>query len=313
VFTDYAKMLAEVELDAVVIATPSRLHAPMVRQALERGLGVFCEKPFCLDPNESERLAQLALDKGLISQVGYHYRFVSSFQEMKRLIAAGAIGSVTHVLAEAYGPVVLKPRGSTWRTRRSEGGGCLYDYAAHPIDILTWCFGAPSAVRGSELKSVFSRGTEDEVHSTLLFDEGISAQLSVNWSDESCRKMTTKITAWGSKGRIFADRQECQAYLVDAAAAGDGYENGWNVRYTTELTEPVAFYLRGEEYSAQIDGFLQSILDPSRAPQNSFGSAAQTDRAIELIIADANSPAKPSAPSDKSPSKRSLVSRLLKQ
>ena len=43
-------MLAEVELDAVVIATPSRTHAAMVRAALERGLHVFCEKPFSLDP-----------------------------------------------------------------------------------------------------------------------------------------------------------------------------------------------------------------------------------------------------------------------
>ena len=55
----YDEMLASEPLDAVVIATPSRLHAPMVRAALERGLHVFCEKPFCLDPDESEALAAL--------------------------------------------------------------------------------------------------------------------------------------------------------------------------------------------------------------------------------------------------------------
>ena len=109
VYPDFDVMLKDAELDAVVIATPSRFHGPMVEAALNRGLHVFCEKPFCLDPAEAKRLADLAETKGLVNQVGYHYRFVGAFQEVKRLLDAGAIGPVSHVLAEAYGPVVLKP------------------------------------------------------------------------------------------------------------------------------------------------------------------------------------------------------------
>ena len=71
--------------------------------------------------------------------------------------------------------------------------------------------------------------------------------------------MTTRITIWGTAGRIYADRQECQVYLRDTAPIPDGYEQGWNVRYTTELTEPVWFYLRGEEYSAQVDHFVDRV------------------------------------------------------
>ena len=55
-------------------------------------------------------------------------------------------------MAEAYGPVVLKPKGSTWRTQSTQGGGCLYDYAAHPLNLLNWYFGAPETVAGSVLK-----------------------------------------------------------------------------------------------------------------------------------------------------------------
>ena len=183
-FTDYDRMLGDATLDAVILATPSRLHAPMVEKALERGLHVFCEKPFCLDAADSERLARLAESKGLVNQVGYHYRHVGTFQEMKRLLDAGVLGTVTHVLAEAYGPVVLKPKGSTWRTQSAEGGGCLYDYAAHPLNLLTWCFGMPKAVAGSVLQKVFSRDTDDEVFSTLFFENDVTAQLSVDWSDE---------------------------------------------------------------------------------------------------------------------------------
>jgi len=299
-------LLNEPGLKAVVIATPSRLHGPMVRAALERGLHVFCEKPFCLDWRESEELAALAEAKGLIGQVGYHYRYVGAFREMGRLVRAGALGRVTHVLAEAYGPVVLRPKRQTWRSSKTEGGGCLYDYAAHPLNLLNWYFGMPTRVAGSALNSVFSAEIDDEVFSTLTFPDGPTAQLSVNWSDESHRKMTTKISMIGTNGRLYADRQECQLYLREAVPGLDGYGKGWTVRYTTELTEDPWFYLRGEEYSHQIADFVEAVRDGRTcAVENDFRSAAVTDRAIAMIVDDAagiapsEAPRPPAAPKKK--------------
>jgi scyllo-inositol 2-dehydrogenase (NADP+) len=292
-YSDMATMLDEADLDAVVISTPSSMHASMVRTALERGVHVFCEKPFCLDPADSAALTALAQEKELVTQVGYHYRFVGAFAEVKRLLDLGAIGRVTHVLAEAYGPVVLKPQGGTWRSKKSQGGGSLYDYAAHPLNLLNWYLGEPHRAGGSVLNPVFSRETDDEVFSTLFFDPAasggapVTAQLSVNWSDESQRKMTTKVTIWGTEGRIFADRQEVQVFLRDGAPAVDGYVPGWNVKYTTELTDEVWFYLRGEEYSAQVDTFVTRIIKGETDGVNSFATAAATDRAIQLMVDDA--------------------------
>lgn len=289
-YRDFDKMLDEADLDAVMIVTPSSSHAAMVRKALERGLHVFCEKPFCLDHRDAEALSALAREKGLVSQVGYHYRYVGAFQEMKRIVDSRALGEITHVLAEAYGPVILRPKGTTWRTNRAEGGGCLYDYAAHPINLLNWYFGEPSAASGTILNSIFSADTDDEVYSTLTWeDTGLSAHLSVNWSDESYRKMSTKITMTGTKGRLYADRQECQLYLREASPSLPGYGEGWNVRYTTDLTEEVAFYLRGEEYSAQIDDFIAAALAGQGAPASDFHSATATDRTIALMLADRDS------------------------
>lgn len=287
-YTDFDAMLAEVPLDAIIIATPSSMHAKMVNAALAKGLHVFCEKPFCLDTRDGEVATRSAAERGLVNQVGYHYRFVGAFQEVKRLLDASAVGQVTHVLAEAYGPVVLKPKGSSWRTQRTEGGGCLYDYAAHPLNLVNWYFGAPQGVGGTMLNSVFSRETDDEVFGSLYFADGMSAQLSVNWSDESYRKMSTKISIWGTAGRITADRQECQVYLRDSASLPTGYQQGWNSRYTTDLTESVWFYLRGEEYSAQLDYFVTCI-EEKRAHDNinSFQDALMTDKVISMMIADA--------------------------
>ncbi len=284
-YGDFDDMLAKENLDAVLIATPSRLHGPMVRTALDKGISVFCEKPFCLDWEQSLELAQLAEDKKLVNQVGYHYRYVGAFQKMKEVLDAGAIGTVTHVLAEAYGPVVLRPKKQSWRTTKSEGGGCLYDYAAHPLNLLNWFFGEASHVSGSHLISIFSEGTDDEVFSTLQFKDGPTAQLSVNWSDESHRKMSTKVSLIGTKGRIVADRQECQIYLREPCDAMPDLEVGWNVKYTTELTEDPWFYLRGEEYSWQIDDFISAVRDGAgAAKKNDFRSAALTDKAIAMIV-----------------------------
>lgn len=285
---DYEQMLAGTALDAVVIATPSRLHAPMVRAALDRGIHVFCEKPFCLDWQDSVALTGLAADKGLVAQVGYHYRYVGAFQEMKRILDSGALGRVTHVLAEAYGPVVLRPKRATWRTDKAEGGGCLYDYAAHPINLLNWYFGMPAQVTGSVLGQVFSEATDDEVFATLRWNDGPTAQLSVNWSDESHRKMSTRISMIGTNGRLYADRQECQLYLREAAPSLPGYVQGWNVKYTTELTEDRWFYLRGEEYSAQLDDFITAVAEGrSAAAENGFAAAAETDRTMAMVIENA--------------------------
>jgi predicted dehydrogenase len=286
-YADFEAMLDTVDLDAVLIATPSSSHAKMVGSALERGIHVFCEKPFTLDVHDAQRLTSLGCDRGLVTQVGYHNRFVGAFREVKTLLNAGAIGDVTRVLGEAYGPVVLKPKGGTWRSQRNEGGGCLYDYAAHIINLVNWYVGEPTGVGGTALNRVFSREIDDEVSSTLYFPQGRSAQISVNWSDESYRKMTTRLTIWGTAGRIYADRQECQVYLRDTARLPDGYEQGWNVRYTTDLTQPVWFYLRGEEYSAQIDSFIQNIKIGHADGVNDFASAAVTDKVIAMMVSDA--------------------------
>jgi hypothetical protein len=61
---------------------------------------------------------------------------------------------------------------------------------------------------------------------------------------------------------------------------------GWNIRYTTDLTKQVWFYLRGEEYSAQLDHFVQAVADRTIDNVNSFASAAMTDRVIGLLLSD---------------------------
>lgn len=297
-YTDYRKMLAEEQLDCVFIATPSRYHAEIVGAALERNLHVFCEKPFALDPETGYQLAEIAERKKRVNQVGYHYRFVAAFNEAKRLLDRRLIGELHHVRAEAYGPVVLRPKGATWRSQKSEGGGCLFDYSCHAIDLLNHLVGRPVAVSGTVLNSVFSNDVDDEIYSTFQFSKSFFGQLATNWSDESFRKMSLKLSFWGSNGRINVDRQELQVYLRSSPEPTEqGFKAGWNVRYTTELTKPVWFYVRGEEYSSQIDHFVQCIKTGAEAISN-FRTASDTSLVAKRMRMDAERTRTPVAMND---------------
>lgn len=284
---DFDKLIAQPDLDAVIVATPTTTHDWMARKAMDRGLHVFCEKPLTMSSAVSRELAAEAEAKGLVTQAGYHNRFIGTFREVKKLLEAGAIGKVSHVQGEAYGPVVLKPAKPTWRGKAGAGGGCLYDYAAHPLNLINWYFGEPEACSGAMLKSGFSSEVDDEVYAALGFAGGVTGQISVNWSDPSVRKMTTRITIWGTAGRIYADRQEIQVFLTGGAPIPEGYKEGWTVNYITDLTPPVSFYLRGEEYSAQLEAFGNAIAAGKGSEENSFFSAAETDATIEMIRASA--------------------------
>jgi predicted dehydrogenase len=285
VYSDYIKMIDSEELDFVVIATPTRFHYKMVKYALEKGIHTFCEKPFSLTSLEGAELATIAEQKSLVNQVGYHNHFIGTFRELKRLLNASVIGDLVHFTGEAYGPVVTKEKGGTWRSDPGEGGGCLFDYASHVINLIQVIIGMPVQASGSQLKKIYSKEVEDAVYSILTLESGLTGILSVNWSDETFRKMSTSLTVQGKKGKIICDATEIKIYLKEANSK-EGLVKGWTIKYITDFAIPVNFYLRGEEYSAQIDNFVDCVLRKSKSEVNSFKQALLTDKVIELLIAD---------------------------
>ncbi len=281
-FTDYQKMIAEVKPDAVFVAVPTKFHYSIIKDLLQNNIHVFAEKPFCLTVAQGDELFKMASAKKLVNQVGYHNKFVGTFREVKKIVKSGVLGDIYHFVGEAYGPVVTSRKQDTWRSDPAEGGGCLMDYASHVIDLINDILSPVSASKGSLLKSVYSGNVEDAVYSLLELSSGISGLLSVNWSDDTYRKMSTTVTVIGTKGKIISDANELKVYFREAGFP-QGYSKGWNVKYVTDLTEPVDFYLRGEEYSAQIDYFVKAVLGKVPNTVNTFESAWYTDRAISLI------------------------------
>lgn len=286
-FTDYKKMIEEVMPDCVYVVTPTKLHYEMVMFALEHGCHVFCEKPFALTAEQGEKMVALAKAKGLVNQVGYHNRYIGTFNEMKRLLAEGVIGKPFHFLGEAYGPVVLKSKGGTWRSDKKNGGGCIEDYAAHVLNLINYVTGSTLVeCAGTQMPSIFSGEVDDAVYGSLTLASGLKGQISVNWSDDTVRKMTTSVKIQGDQGKLEADATTLKIYVKEDKPKY-GLQKGWNFKYITDVTPQVSFNLRGEEYTAESEAFINSIITGKVDDRNSFESALQTDYIIKKMEEDA--------------------------
>lgn len=282
-FKDYCKMIDEVDLDFVIVATPVHLHTEVAEYAVRNNLHVFVEKPFCLDAEQGSKIVDMVRGKNLMNQVGYVLRFNDVFREVKKLLEAQLIGELLFFKIEMSGPMVLKSIESTWRGKKSEGGGCLRDFASHIIDLVNYLLGAPQRVVGTALKQIYSKDVEDAVYSTFLYDDGLVGHLHANWSDPSHRKPTYRLEILGRKGKIMADSHACKLFLKNTPA-DPRFTPGWNMRYITDLTRPVRFYVRGNEFTQQLDYFIDCIVKGNQENMCSFADGLATDSIIEKLI-----------------------------
>jgi predicted dehydrogenase len=137
-FADGAEMLERCSLDAVVIAAPPDLHAPLAGDAIRRGMHVYLEKPIATSLDEAALLLETWERNKVIAMVGFNYRFHPLYESARDLLNQGAVGrplAVSSVFASS-----LKV-GGDWRASRSGGGGALLELASHHVDMTHFLFG----------------------------------------------------------------------------------------------------------------------------------------------------------------------------
>ena len=146
VFDDAQGLLAMDAVDAVYIAVPNRLHAPVARAALEAGKHVLLDKPFALSVAEAGEVVAAAQASGRHFMLGMNQRFTREVQTARALVARGALGEVYHVKAYWRRRSGI-PRIGTWFTHRSEaGGGSLLDIGVHMLDAALFALDEFDAV-----------------------------------------------------------------------------------------------------------------------------------------------------------------------
>jgi predicted dehydrogenase len=278
-YTDYKKMIDEIELDGIMVLVPNAFHYDLAKHCIEKGINLFVEKPFTLAYNDSKKLVDLAKENNVKGQVGYVNRFNPVFEKVKALLNQNIIGEVSTYTNRMTGGVILKEN-KGWRNDYNKGGGCLFDYGPHCFDLSTYFFGTDVKVQSSVLKKVYSSSVDDIVYSTLIHNDSIIGVNYINWSDSSVRKATNSIEIMGSKGKLTASKYEINIYLREANDEL-GFEKGWNQIYVTDESTDVAYYLRGEDFSRQLVEFSQLLHGEVDEARSSIFTASITDKLLE--------------------------------
>jgi predicted dehydrogenase len=148
-YQDYKDLLADKEVETVIVAVPLYLHFPITRDALLAGKHVFCEQTLVFKPDEVHALRSLAAQHPKqILQVGLQRRYSLYFQSVKKMIDEGVLGVVTHIHGQWHvnpGPMMQaggKENPRNWRLFREYSGGLTSELASHHLDVADWFFGA---------------------------------------------------------------------------------------------------------------------------------------------------------------------------
>jgi predicted dehydrogenase len=224
---DYRELLADKEVEAVVIATPLYLHFGITRDALNAGKHVFCEKSLVFKADEVHALRALAaLHPKQIVQVGLQRRYSVYFQSVKKMIDDGILGNVTHIQAQWHRNPgwTMQPGGKdnpkNWRLFREYSGGLAAELASHHIDAANWFFGArPEFVIGVGGLDTWKDGRE-------VFDN-----IQLIYSYPNGRKLIySSITTCQHLPILCSQRSECGMVVMGTAGAVElafGSDSAW--------------------------------------------------------------------------------------
>jgi len=150
--TDWRKLVAADDIDAVDICTPNNLHAEIAIEAAKHGKAILCEKPRSMDAAEGERMCEAVEKAGVPNIVWYNYRRIPAVTFAKQIIDSGALGRVFHYRAEFLQDWTINadlPQGGAalWRLdAAAAGSGVTGDLLAHCIDTALWLNGGMSDV-----------------------------------------------------------------------------------------------------------------------------------------------------------------------
>ena len=211
----YEAVLADDDVDAVLLCTPHSLHAEHVEQAARAGKHVFVEKPFTLTEESGRAAASVCTDHGRVLAVGQNRRFAAATQEVKRLLQAGEMGTPLHCEANFSNPRPLSYPADGWRTNRIESpGGGIAGMGVHMIDAMTHLLGPITRVQGQCKRLAVSVDIDDTTSALFEFASGATGYLGTF----SACPQTVFFNLYGTGANAFASPDADQLTLHRAGS-----------------------------------------------------------------------------------------------
>jgi predicted dehydrogenase len=192
-------------VDGIVIATPSAMHAEQSIRALSRGAAVFCQKPLGRNAAETQAVIDAARKADRLIGVDFSYRYTQGMQRIAEMVRAGELGhvfAIDLVFHNAYGP------DKAWFYDPAQsGGGCVMDLGVHLVDLALWVLDFPEITAVSS--KLFARGellentpdrVEDYAIATLQLASGAAVQLACSWRLQAGRDAIISAAFYGTNG-----------------------------------------------------------------------------------------------------------------
>ncbi len=195
------------DVDGIVIATPSALHAAQAVAALQQGKAVFCQKPLGRNAAEATQVVAAARAADRLLGVDLSYRFVNGMTQIRELASSGELGDIYAVdllFHNAYGP------DKAWfYDKNLSGGGCVIDLGVHLVDLALWTLAFPAVVNSSS--RLFAAGqplttgseqVEDYAIARLDLAHGAALQLACSWRLPAGRDAIIQAAFYGTNGGV---------------------------------------------------------------------------------------------------------------
>jgi predicted dehydrogenase len=212
-YTSYKKMLAEADIDAVSIAVPNDLHAPMALEALKGGKHVLCEKPPAMTAAQATRMAAAASKGNRTLMYALCQRFSAESLTLKAYIDAGDLGEIQFARAVYHRRRGIPLGREGWFVNKGRsGGGVLIDNGVHALDRSWWLMGNPTPV--SVTASTYANfshtvpkgikcDVEDSAYMMYKFANGATLIVEVTWARNLPGSSTLELA--GTKGGATDD------------------------------------------------------------------------------------------------------------
>ena len=201
VHVDGEALLADDDVDLVVVSTPPSSHAEWVLRALEAGKSVVVEKPFCLTVEEADRQVAAAAERGLLLAVYQNRRWDADYLALKRMVRSGALGDVFHYesFVGGYGHPC-----NYWHSDEAISGGAVYDWGSHYLDWALDLLGTDVEwVSSTTHKRVWHDVTNADHSRVLLhYADGVEAEFT---HSDLAAALKPKFYVLGTRGAVVGE------------------------------------------------------------------------------------------------------------
>ena len=203
------------DIDLVVVATPTYLHAEHAIAAARAGKHVFCEKPLARTLADAEAMVRAADEARVTLAVGHVVRFFPEYRQAKELLDAGKLGRPAIVTMTRGNFAVGSARG--WYLDEDKSGGVVLDLMLHDLDTVRWWFGEPSRIYARRFKG--NEGLEYAL-ATIRYDEQPIVQIEASWAEHS--GFRTGFELRGDRGMLVHDSRAASPIALQSPSGPAG-------------------------------------------------------------------------------------------